>query len=163
MRTVTIEISALETIRAETIRRPDGLETGGILLGRVIKGAAHLHVTVAGDPGPQALHELQRFRRDLAHAQTLADHAWADHQAVWVGEWHTHPKAGPLPSHVDLQSYLGHLTDPELNFDEFLSIIVAGADAELTVAAWIITRTDLIQARLTVTGDVPPPEKQETS
>ena len=101
MRTVTIEISALETIRAETIRRPDGLETGGILLGRVIKGAAHLHVTVAGDPGPQALHELQRFRRDLAHAQTLADHAWADHQAVWVGEWHTHPlPIGPSTTDV---------------------------------------------------------------
>lgn len=162
MRTVTIAVSAFEAIRAETIRRPDDLETGGILLGHVIKGGAHLHVTVAGDPGPQALHELRRFHRDLAHAQTLADQAWVDHQAVWVGEWHTHPTAGPLPSHVDLQSYLGHLTDPELNFDQFLSIIVAGADAELTVTAWIITRTDLIQARLTVTGDAPP-ERQETS
>lgn len=69
---------------------------------------------------------------------------------MWVGEWHTHPAAGLLPSNIDLRSYLRHLEDPELGFQEFLSLIIAGSEAGPGVAAWIITRTELIEAHLDV-------------
>lgn len=153
VRTVTIAASAFEAIRTEVrTTRPD-LETGGILLGHPATDGAALHVTVAGDPGPHALHEPRRFLRDPVHAQALAQWSWDDHRAVWVGEWHSHPAAGLLPSEIDLQSYLRHLADPELDFEEFLSLIVAGTDAGPAVAAWIINRTELIEAHMTVTGD----------
>ena len=149
-RVVTLQASALETITMEIFGSAPDLETGGILLGHAPGDRADLHVTVAGDPGPNAVHEPRRFLRDPAHAQKLADRAWADHQAVWIGEWHTHPAAGPKPSDIDLRSYLQHLEDPELQFTEFLSLIVASTDAGPTVAAWIVTSTYLIEASLSV-------------
>lgn len=166
-RVVTVQASALETITTEVFGSAPDLETGGILLGHAPGDRADLHVTVAGDPGPNAVHEPRRFLRDPAHAQTLADRAWAEHQAVWIGEWHTHPAAGPMPSDIDLRSYLQHLEDPELQFTEFLSLIVASTDAGPAVAAWIVTSTHLIEASLSVTDvsltgdqpDQPPPDE----
>lgn len=152
-RVVTIQASALETIATEVFGSDPDLETGGILLGHAATSSVDLHVTVAGDPGPQALHEPRRFLRDPAHAQTLADQAWEDHRAVWVGEWHTHPATGPVPSDVDVRSYLQHLKDPELQFPEFLSLIVANASSGPAVVAWVITDTHLIEASLSVTRD----------
>lgn len=152
-RVVTIQASALETITIEVFGSAPDLETGGILLGHAATSSVDLHVTVAGDPGPQALHEPRRFLRDPAHAQTLADEAWADHRAMWIGEWHTHPVTGPMPSDIDLRSYLQHLKDPELRFPEFLSLIVANASSGPALAAWVITDTHLIEASLSVTGD----------
>ncbi len=152
-RTVTIASSAFEAIRTEVMNSCPDLETGGILLGRPATRSAELHVTVAGDPGPTAVHEPRRFLRDPIHAQTLADRAWRDHGAVWVGEWHTHPAAGLLPSDIDLRSYLRHLDDPELGFEEFVSLIVAGTEAGPGVVAWILNRTELAEAHLEVTSD----------
>lgn len=137
---VTIASHAFNAIGQEVIRRTDGAETGGILLGHVAE-PARIEVSIAGGPGPNALHEARRFVRDLTYAQTLAERAWADEQAQWVGEWHTHPNGDPRPSEADLASYLRHLHDPELGFEQFLSLIVALApDQQPLLTAWIITR-----------------------
>lgn len=148
VRTVTIEAIALDTIRAEVISSSPHLETGGILLGHPAAAGTELRITIAGEPGPHAVHEPRRFSRDPVHAQAIADRAWAAHGAVWIGEWHTHPEAGLLPSDIDLGSYLTHLVDPDLGFEEFLSLIVAGTDTGPGVAAWIITTSHLIEAQL---------------
>jgi integrative and conjugative element protein (TIGR02256 family) len=102
----------------------DGFETGGILLGRGSEADGAIVVERAGDAGPKAERRPDYFLRDLAHAQWLADEAWADDQAVWVGEWHTHPTGILTPSPRDLVTYAGLLTDPELAFNVFVSIIV---------------------------------------
>lgn len=148
VRTVTIEASALDTIRAEVISSSPHLETGGILLGHPATLETNLHITVAGEPGPHAIHEPRRFSRDPVHAQALADRTWAAHGAVWIGEWHTHPKTTLVPSVIDLRSYLTHLDDPDLEFEEFLSLIVAGTDVGPGVAAWIVTHAHLVEAQL---------------
>lgn len=147
-RTVTIETAALDTIRAEVASSSPHLETGGILLGHPATDSAPLHVLVAGEPGPHAVHQPRRFSRDPVHAQALAERAFNDHGAVWIGEWHTHPATGLHPSDLDLFSYLSHLADPELEFMEFLSLIVAGTHGGPSVAAWVVTQTHLIEARL---------------
>lgn len=164
-RVVTIQASALESITTEVFGSAPNLETGGILLGHAATAADDFHVTVAGDPGPHALHVPRRFLRDSAHAQTLADQAWADHRAVWIGEWHTHPATGSMPSEIDLRSYLQHLKDPELQFTEFLSLILTNTTSGHAMAAWVITGTHLIAGSVRVTGgsrigeqpDQPPP------
>lgn len=131
--------SALAVIITEAQRSEDGLETGGILLGRTTENGESI-VLVAGTPGPAALREPSRFLRDLHHAQVLAGQAWESERAQWIGEWHTHPSGHPIPSSTDMASYVRHLRDPELGFMQFLSIIVvipkAGAP---TLTAWRIT------------------------
>lgn len=103
-------------------------------------------VQSAGGPGPQAAHGPASFHRDLEHAQALASAAWATHRAQWIGEWHTHPRADLSPSERDLGSYLHHLTDPELDFDVFVSIIGRSVSGGVALAGWMITKSTVIQA-----------------
>lgn len=121
-----IEISetAQKRIRELAAQSEDGHETGGILLGHGPDGNGRIDVEIAGDPGPKAIREPAFFLRDLAHAQRLAIEAWEGSQAIWVGEWHTHPDGMRIPSHVDLSTYLRLLAASELRFSLFVSIIV---------------------------------------
>lgn len=134
---VRLSAAAWETIVNEVSAANDGLETGGILLGR--QHDDYIEVTVAGDPGPNAKQEPTRFLRDLGHARTLAESAWTTDQSQWIGEWHTHPNTEPLPSPIDLDSYARHLEDPDLGFTHFTSVIIGIVDAQPAVAAWVIS------------------------
>jgi integrative and conjugative element protein (TIGR02256 family) len=140
MRVVTLSSAALSVISTEATASADGLETGGILLGH--DDGSTMHVTVAGDPGPDAVREKRRFLRDLAHAQTLADDAYERDASVWIGEWHTHPDGPPEPSDVDLTTYAKHLADGRLGFDRFLSVIVLPCPEHgwehVSAVAWVV-------------------------
>jgi integrative and conjugative element protein (TIGR02256 family) len=101
----------------------DGRETGGILLGFDATDSTPLTVTAAGDPGPRAQRSATRFRRDLRHAQVLADAAWALDGSLWVGDWHTHPAGHPAPSRTDLAGYRQVLREGDLRV--FLAVILS--------------------------------------
>lgn len=120
----------------------DGRETGGILLGHGPDHLGDVYVEVAGDAGPAATREPQRFVRDLEHAKRLADDAWRARQAVWVGEWHTHLHGDPHPSDVDLATYAHLLAATPLAFDRFVSVIVtAGPEGRWTaplIHGWVL-------------------------
>jgi integrative and conjugative element protein (TIGR02256 family) len=135
---VHITTTAFETIAREASRSEDGLETGGILLGHDTPD--QVLIRHAGDPGPNADRGSRHFHRDLEHAQHLATAAWNNDQSLWLGEWHTHPGAGPTPSSVDLNSYLRHLNDPDLGFDRFVAIIVTFDDTAINAVAWVVDR-----------------------
>lgn len=119
-----LEPAAIKTILALAPESADGSETGGVLLGRGPGADGVLLVDEAGDAGPNAVRKPDFFLRDRIHAQALADAAWIDRKAVWVGDWHTHPMGGPTPSERDLRTYEGLLVAAELSFEVFLSIIV---------------------------------------
>jgi integrative and conjugative element protein (TIGR02256 family) len=136
---VTITRWALEVIQTEALASKDGLETGGILLGRDDEDGGMV-VLIAGTPGPNAVRLPDRFLRDRQHAQALADQAWKSHGAQWIGEWHTHLNGQPVPSDIDLASYSRHLSDPELHFTRVASLIVATTDRHGPVLVpWVVT------------------------
>ena len=119
---VLITTEALAAIEQHVRAGGVELETGGILLGH--ETSTGLHVAVAGGPGPRAVRTPMSFNRDLDHAEELAEEAWQQQRAVWLGEWHTHVHVPPVPSETDLSSYLRHLDDADLGFDRFISIII---------------------------------------
>lgn len=133
---VTITDAAFELIAREAQQSRDGLETGGILLGYDF--GRRIEIRHAGDPGPLAGRGTHTFTRDLAHAKTLADTAWELDRSQWIGEWHTHPNQQPVPSPRDLNSYLKHLHDPDLDFDRFISIIVTVEEGCIAAVTWLI-------------------------
>ncbi len=154
---VKLRSAAARVIAAEAKASADGTETGGILLGH--DRGETLVVTVAGDPGPKAQRVRNRFKRDLAHAQVLADRAYDRDGSIWIGEWHTHPRGPVEPSKLDCRTYASHLADSSLGFDRFLSFIVLpccdhGWD-HVTVAAWVTTNDMTEPADITIeeTGD----------
>ena len=131
----------------------DGLETGGILLGH--DDGTNFRITGAGDPGPHAVRTADRFLRDREHAQRIATDSWEADRAQWVGEWHTHPNTAPVPSVIDLTSYMNHLADGELGFTRFVSIIIGAATpGQTTAATWVITpdKATLVPLRLLKAG-----------
>jgi len=138
---VRLSATAAASIVEHAAASVDGRETGGILLGYDETELGETLVMHAGDAGPNAERRTDFFRRDLAHAQRLADTAYEETCSHWVGEWHTHPD-GPLePSGTDLLTYQALLDDTELEFESFLAVIVGpGPDgwAAPMAAAWMI-------------------------
>ena len=122
-------VTLTDTCRAEisphAAAADDGRETGGVLLGHHYdRPRPVLDVVHAGDAGSRAFREANHFRRDVAHAQALADLAYRTDGSIWLGEWHTHPDGLSRPSQLDLTSYRRMLNDPELAFTFFLAVIV---------------------------------------
>jgi integrative and conjugative element protein (TIGR02256 family) len=151
MTRVRLAQDAVETIASEAVASTDGCETGGILLGFDADELGELLVMEAGGPGPAAERRPDFFRRDLDHAQRLADDAYARTTARWVGEWHTHPRAGLAPSRKDLRTYRGFLRDPELHFETFLAVIVGPDDGRWEkprASAWLIEQRRILSALL---------------
>ncbi len=137
-RTVTLTARAHSTIRSVCRAERRGHETGGILLGHQYPDGG-LTVTVAGDPGPQAVQTSRSFRRDAVHAEALANGAWQHDGSVWIGDWHTHPAGPHTPSDVDLTAYLSVLHDPDSGFDVFLSLIVVPDGHSHAIYPWAVT------------------------
>jgi integrative and conjugative element protein (TIGR02256 family) len=125
----------------------DGRETGGILLGHML--GREVLVSRAEGPGPGAFRSANAFIRDLGQAQAAAVDAWERERAVWIGEWHTHPRSGLFPSDVDLGTYRRHLADPELGLSSFLAVIARGG-ASASIAAWSVTRKSVERVELVV-------------
>jgi integrative and conjugative element protein (TIGR02256 family) len=165
--TIEIQAEALATITEQVRVGGTVLETGGILLGHNHRDRST--ILVAGDPGPNAVRHMRAFSRDRAHAEGLADAAWAEHQAIWVGEWHTHPEGLATPSDIDLASYLEHLNDPDLGFDYFVSLIIAllppgehpgaaqphTASIPAVMTAWVVRADNVERAHITTPQETP--------
>ena len=136
---IRIPVPEWSGILVEASRGRGLLETGGILLSRESPKGRVIDIDVAGGPGPNAKHGQRSFSRDLAHAKQLADQAWRETGAIWVGEWHTHPVGPPVPSATDVASYARHLADADLGFDRFISIVVAcRAGRPASAAGWLV-------------------------
>lgn len=149
---VVLSSAALQTIAEEAHASADGRETGGLLLGQLC--ADHVHVRYAGGPGPGAVRTPTRFLRDLQHAQALAAAAWQLDGSVWIGEWHTHPAAGPDPSPRDLLTYAEHLADLDLTLPVFTSLIARpdqnGSWSGAHLFAWSVTDAGYSPVTITV-------------
>jgi integrative and conjugative element protein (TIGR02256 family) len=93
-------------IDAETASSPDR-ETGGVLIGYVENGRAH--VRRATGPGPDAIRTKALFRRDVPFVQAALDTAARElgAQALYVGEWHSHLSTDTRPSATDVESLVG--------------------------------------------------------
>jgi integrative and conjugative element protein (TIGR02256 family) len=141
---IILAASAMSVIADEARASTDGLETGGILLGTTEPDA--IVVRHAGRPGPHTIRQPDFFQRDLQHAQSFGDWAFALDHSIWIGEWHTHLHALPRPSTRDLTTYQTLLSDPELSFDYFVAIILADNTNDWNtpqLTAWIVTPTDV--------------------
>ncbi len=153
---VRIRGDALRIIIAEAPASTDGRETGGILLGHDPAADGGIEVTTAGDPGPAADRRSDSFRRDLAHAQRLADEAYAHDGSVWLGEWHTHPMGPPAPSSQDMTTYRNLFAHDELDFERIVSLIVTpnppGGWYQPLLWSWLITPTTVHAAHMIITA-----------
>jgi integrative and conjugative element protein (TIGR02256 family) len=151
---VMLTASAAENLGRYARDSSDGLETGGILLGNDHGLGGDFVVTLCGDAGSAAVRRRNRFRRDVAHAQRLADEAFDRDGSAWIGEWHTHVVGDEVPSKADVRTYRGLLEDPDAQLNRLLTIIVRPHEedgwCQPAMFAWSFTGTVLRQLSVSI-------------
>nr|WP_256433564.1 Mov34/MPN/PAD-1 family protein [Myxococcus sp. CA040A] len=113
--------------RLARVRAP--LETGGLLLGQVVDGEAH--VLALTGPGRRARRSRLGYESDGTRDTWLV--ARVHPQLRYLGDWHTHPGGPAVLSATDVASIRGTLTPSR---PEVLHLLLAGpADMASPVAA----------------------------
>lgn len=93
---------ALAAMLAEA-RRTEPLESGGVLLGWQDPAGSELVVAHALGPGPDAIHRRTKFSPDTdwQRAEIAAAYEASGRRVSYLGDWHSHPGGGELPSRRD--------------------------------------------------------------
>jgi integrative and conjugative element protein (TIGR02256 family) len=121
--------------------RAEGVETGGILMGRY--SAAHdcaLVTEVLGPPGDSRSGPTW-FVRGVAGLQAALNRAWGRRREYYLGEWHLHPSAAPTPSGVDYAQMAEVANTSSWRCPEPVLLIVGGDPTQTWRAlALVVTR-----------------------
>jgi integrative and conjugative element protein (TIGR02256 family) len=117
-------------------------ETGGVLIGRY--NARHDTALVTDVPPPPADSTLGRtwFHRGTQGLQTMLGRAWGLRREHYVGDWHFHPFAAPMPSQDDYNQMLRIASSQSWKCPEPILLIIGG-DPRATWRAYglVTTRT----------------------
>lgn len=83
-------------------------ESGGILLGRFIKGTNDIVLDAMTEPKEFDTQEPYFFRREKEPHQTIINTYWKETKGTghYLGEWHTHPENYPQPSSTDFKNWI---------------------------------------------------------
>lgn len=107
-------------------------ETGGVLMGYSgpgMDGADNVVITHIVGPGPRAEHERTSFVPDYdwQNCEIAGIYEKSGRRASYLGDWHTHPRAAPIPSERDLSTLRRIALHKEARCPQPLMAIV-GAD-----------------------------------
>jgi integrative and conjugative element protein (TIGR02256 family) len=116
-------------------RTPGALEAGGVLLGRELLVTGDLVVDAITTPMHGDVRTRTSFFRSAALHQHRILEAWRGSAGTcgYLGEWHTHPEARPIPSRVDRNDWSRRLVEDVVGARLSLFVIV-GTQA---LGAWI--------------------------
>lgn len=106
-RKLFVRSTVLKKILPYQQHKPDDLEGGGILIGRILEENDHFIIDDASEPMPQDIRKRTRFTRNPQGHQAYYDTIWkrAGGRCFYLGEWHTHPERNPTPSNVDKRDW----------------------------------------------------------
>lgn len=100
--------SILEQFSLFVQKEPHIPESGGVLLGRFIKGTNDIVLDAMTVPEESDTQERCFFRREKEPHQTMIDTYWKRTKGTghYLGEWHTHPENYPQPSSTDYRNWI---------------------------------------------------------
>jgi integrative and conjugative element protein (TIGR02256 family) len=83
------------------------LESGGILIGRILESTSDYVIDVASTPMLKDIQARSSFKRDEEAHQEFFDKHWVlqEGRCFYLGEWHTHPEKVPRPSQIDVRGW----------------------------------------------------------
>jgi integrative and conjugative element protein (TIGR02256 family) len=107
-------------------REPGALEAGGVLLGRELLVTGDLVVDAITTPMPGDVRTSTSFSRSAALHQRRILEAWRGSAGTcgYLGEWHTHPEARPIPSRIDRHDWSRRLVEDVVGARLSLFVIV---------------------------------------
>ncbi|WP_083968083.1 Mov34/MPN/PAD-1 family protein [Hyalangium minutum] len=101
-------------------------ETGGILVGVYSAALDCARVSAASGSPVDSVRGPSWFQRGTRGLQRWLDRRWASRGAHYLGEWHFHPYAAPVPSDTDLQQLEIIASTADYRCPEPILLIVGG-------------------------------------
>lgn len=121
-----VDASALKKMRSFVQQSNVDHESGGVLLGRLIKNSPE--VIIDGLTTPQRLDKSSptRFYRHQQGHQALIEKCWQESEGTcnYLGEWHTHPEDYPHPSNIDLHNWIRLARETRQEFSGLFFLII---------------------------------------
>lgn len=102
---IIVETAVLQTLNRYRQLHHSQPEQGGVFIGEV--RLPHIIITHVTEPSPYDRASRFGFVRKKQHHQAMVDQLWqtSGGYLTYIGEWHTHPEANPLPSATDMSSW----------------------------------------------------------
>ncbi|MFF0828704.1 Mov34/MPN/PAD-1 family protein [Brevibacillus sp. NPDC003359] len=106
-RRVLIRSVVVERLMKYQQVEPKDKEAGGILIGRILLEDGNFIIDDASEPLSSDIRLRNRFIRNTDGHQDYFNTSWLenDGHCFYLGEWHTHPEAHPIPSCVDTRDW----------------------------------------------------------
>ncbi|MFP2925385.1 Mov34/MPN/PAD-1 family protein [Pyxidicoccus sp. 3LG] len=101
-------------------------ETGGILVGRYATTLDCALVSAASGPPADSVRGPSWFQRGTRGLQAWLERRWASRGDHYLGEWHFHPYAEPVPSSTDMEQLARISRSSNYCCPEPLLLIVGG-------------------------------------
>lgn len=130
------------TLMLGDIARYPHVETGGILIGRIL--GRRVWITQATTGGPNAIRRPHEFVRDPEFCQARLQEAYAATEGAetYIGEWHRHCTRGTNLSEPDLLAMAQIATTPTYQTPNPIFLVVGMPDTgdapnrKIAVTAW---------------------------
>lgn len=120
-------------------------ETGGLLIGRYSDLRDRAIVSQVTGPARDSTSGRTWFHRGVAGLQDLLFRRWRQ-QEYYLGEWHSHPRADPIPSGTDGRQMSSIAQSPGYHCPEPILVIVGGdARSEWTLHVRVYRRGEAPQ------------------
>ncbi|WP_350608006.1 Mov34/MPN/PAD-1 family protein [Pseudoalteromonas sp. MER144-MNA-CIBAN-0113] len=108
-----LPIDVLDKMEKHAQRSGSDCEAGGLIIGSLrqkkeerflLNSPPHIEITDISEPGLKDLRTRFSFVRKGKHHRELVNKAKinSNNEIDYLGEWHTHPEANPLPSSIDV-------------------------------------------------------------
>lgn len=125
-------------------------EAGGVLLGRYLLDTNDVVVDLITTPTRSDKRLRFGYFRAREGHQELVDQAWRESKGAchYLGEWHTHPEACPVPSGIDRVNWKRILSHYRADADPLYFVIVG----QIVICAWQGHKQPVRLERLTLTA-----------
>jgi integrative and conjugative element protein (TIGR02256 family) len=131
---IKISLEALKRMAKFSQTAPDASEAGGVLLGRFIINSDDIVIDEVTIPHKGDRRGRFSFVRNAVSHQKVIEKKWVQSCGTcnYLGEWHTHPEAVPLPSSRDINDWKRILREAKF-YSESLFFVIVGTEL---VSVW---------------------------
>ena len=136
----------LRCIERSARRHGPNVETGGLLFGERDDAARAIWVSEASDPPPDSHATRNGFVCGTSGTTEMNEEKRSKSRGTvhFIGTWHTHPDAPPLPSDVDLSGMAQIVTSIDPPIRQALLLIVGHTPSDPTPATHLFSRKHFV-------------------
>lgn len=123
----------------KNVKKAGNYETGGILTGNYSDDLKTAFIKLLTGPPVDSKKGSTWFNRGTQGLKKLIDKLWSKN-TYYLGEWHFHPNASPIPSGQDKRQMKEIAVSKQYNCPEPIMLIIGGNHLDYKFAVFVFTR-----------------------